>query len=68
MNMMNEPKKLMRSTQNKMVAGVCAGFARYLNVDPTLVRAIYVAMVLLAGFGVLLYLVLWIFMPADHWS
>lgn len=68
MNMMNEPKKLMRSTQNKMVAGVCAGFARYLNVDPTLVRAIYVAMVLLAGFGVLLYLVLWIIMPADHWS
>ena len=66
--MMNEPKKLMRSTQNKMVAGVCAGFARYLNVDPTLVRAIYVAMVLLAGFGVLLYLVLWIIMPADHWS
>ena len=65
---MNEPKKLMRSTQNKMVAGVCAGFARYLNVDPTLVRAIYVAMVLLAGFGVLLYLVLWIIMPADHWS
>lgn len=68
MNMMNEPKKLMRSTQNKMVAGVCAGFAHYLNVDPTLVRAIYVAMVLLAGFGVLLYLVLWIIMPADHWS
>ena len=68
MNMMNEPKKLMRSTQNKMVAGVCAGFAQYLNVDPTLVRAIYVAMVLLAGFGVLLYLVLWIIMPADHWS
>lgn len=68
MNMMNEPKKLMRSTQNKMVAGVCAGFVRYLNVDPTLVRAIYVAMVLLAGFGVLLYLVLWIIMPADHWS
>ena len=65
---MNEPKKLMRSTQNKMVAGVCAGFVRYLNVDPTLVRAIYVAMVLLAGFGVLLYLVLWIIMPADHWS
>ncbi|MBP5476721.1 MAG: PspC domain-containing protein [Paludibacteraceae bacterium] len=61
---MMEPKKLRRST-NKMLAGVCAGIAEYLNLDPTVVRVAYVVIsILSAAFpGVLLYLILMLLMP-----
>ena len=59
-----EPKKLRRSA-NKMLAGVCAGIAEYLNLDPTVVRVAYVVIsILSAAFpGVLLYLILMLLMP-----
>lgn len=61
-----EPKKLKRSS-NKMLAGVCAGLAEYMNVDPTVVRVVYVALTIFsAGFpGLLLYLILLLLMPND---
>ena len=54
----------MRST-NKMLAGVCAGIAEYLDVDPTVVRVVYAALtVFSAGFpGVLLYIIMALLMP-----
>lgn len=57
-------KKLTRST-NKSLAGVCAGIAEYLNLDPTLVRAIYACLTIFsAGFpGILLYIVLMLIIP-----
>jgi len=57
-------KKLKRST-NKMLAGVCAGIAEYLDVDPTMVRVVYAALtVFSAGFpGVLLYIIMALLMP-----
>jgi len=57
-------KKLHRS-RNQMIAGVCAGIADYFNIDPTLVRIIYVLLsIFSAGFpGLLLYIILWIVMP-----
>jgi phage shock protein C len=58
-------KRLHRSRTEKMIAGVCGGIAEYLNVDPTLVRVLWVFIALLAGSGVLLYLILWIVMPLD---
>ena len=60
----NEPKRLYRSN-NRMLAGVCAGIAEYFDVDPTLVRVGYVAVsILCAGFpGLLLYLIMMIIMP-----
>ncbi len=62
-----EPKKLRRSA-NKMLAGVCAGIAEYLNLDPTVIRVVYVVLsVMSAAFpGVLLYLILMILMPASE--
>lgn len=63
---MEGQKKLKRSTENKMIAGVCAGIANYFNLDPTLVRVLYVLMVLFAGFGILLYLILWIIIPKEN--
>lgn len=65
--MNNEPKRLYRSN-NRMLAGVCAGIAEYFNIDPTLVRAGYaVVSVLCAGFpGLILYLILMIVMPQQN--
>lgn len=59
---MEEKKRLTRSN-DKMIGGVCGGLADYLNVDPTIIRIAYVLMVLFAGFGLLLYLILWLIMP-----
>jgi phage shock protein C len=58
-------KRLHRSRTEKMIAGVCGGIAEYLNVDPTLVRLFWVVITLMAGAGVLLYLILWIVVPLD---
>lgn len=57
-------KKLTRSN-NKSLAGVCAGIAEYFDVDPTLIRVIYASLTIFsAGFpGVLLYIVLMLIMP-----
>ena len=55
-------KRLSRSN-NKMIGGVCAGLADYLGLDPTIVRIVCVLMLFFAGFGILLYLILWIIMP-----
>lgn len=59
-----EPKKLTRSN-NKMIAGVCAGVAEYFNIDPTIMRVFYAALsVFSVGFPcLLLYIILIIIMP-----
>ena len=56
-------KRLQRSRTEKMIAGVCGGIAEYLGVDPTLIRVLWVLITLMAGVGVLLYLILWVIMP-----
>ena len=58
-------KRLTRSN-NKMIGGVCAGLAEYLDIDPTIVRIVWVLMVLFAGFGILLYIILWLIMPKQQ--
>jgi phage shock protein PspC (stress-responsive transcriptional regulator) len=56
-------KKLALSKTDKKITGVCGGFAEYLDMDPTLVRLIWVIMALCVGWGVVGYLVAWIVMP-----
>lgn len=58
-------KRLTRVEEGRMIAGVCAGLARYLGIDPTVVRLIFVLLALFAAGGVLLYLVLWLIMPME---
>jgi phage shock protein C len=60
-----EPKRLYRSRTETMLGGVCSGLARYFSMDPTLVRVIFVLLFLLAGHGLLIYLVLWIIVPLE---
>ncbi len=56
-------KRLVRNVQDKKIAGVCAGLADYLDMDQTLVRAIWILFTLLGGSGILAYLILWLIMP-----
>ena len=57
--------QLRRSADDKMLAGVAGGIARYLNTDVTLVRIIIAALVLFTGAGVALYVAAWLLIPAD---
>jgi phage shock protein PspC (stress-responsive transcriptional regulator) len=48
---------------DRQIAGVCGGLAEYLNTDPTIVRLVFVALTLLGGPGLLLYIILAIVVP-----
>jgi len=54
-----------RSKNDKMIAGVCGGLARYFDVDPAIVRLLFVLAVFLGGASPLIYLVLWLVMPEE---
>lgn len=56
-------KKLYRSDTDKKICGVCGGLAEYLNVDSTVIRLIWLLLVLCAGSGVLAYFIAAIIMP-----
>ena len=58
-------KRLARSNSNVMFAGVAAGLAEYFNLDPTLVRLLFVVFGIISGFfpALFVYLVLWFVMP-----
>jgi phage shock protein C len=59
------PRPLQLDKCNKKVAGVCAGFARYLGVDVVLMRVIWLGIALCTGVGFLAYLAAWIVIPSD---
>jgi phage shock protein C len=59
-------KRLHRVIADKKIAGVCSGFAEYFDMDVTLVRLIWVALVLIPpSIGLIVYLVAWIVLPRD---
>lgn len=58
-------KRLTRSMDDKILGGVCGGIARYLEVDPTLIRVLWVLAIFLMGGGVLAYIVCWLLIPAQ---
>jgi phage shock protein PspC (stress-responsive transcriptional regulator) len=57
--------ELVRPRSNRMVAGVCAGIGYRYGWSPTTVRLLFVVSCLLPGPQVLLYILLWVLMPAD---
>ncbi len=61
-------KKLYRSQSNKVIAGVCAGLANYLGIDPTVARILFVLVSFFsAAFpGILVYVILWAVMPSEY--
>ncbi|MBR3726519.1 MAG: PspC domain-containing protein [Prevotella sp.] len=64
---MSTGKKLLRSRSDRWVAGICGGIGDYFDVDPALVRLVYMLLTFFsAGFpGLMIYLVLWLVMPKD---
>lgn len=60
-----QTKKLYRSKRNKMIAGVCGGFAEYLNIDPVLVRIAWIAFTFLGGSGLIIYIIGIIIIPEN---
>ncbi len=57
------PKKLYRSRDDSIIAGVCGGLAEYFNIDPVIVRVIAVASIFLSGLGLIAYIILWLVVP-----
>lgn len=62
----NSYRRLMRSTTDRRIAGVCGGIAKYLNVDPTVVRIIFLVALLCGSVGFWAYLIVWIAAPEDN--
>lgn len=57
-------KRLYRSRNDRLIGGVCAGLADYFNIDPTVMRLLYILLCFISlGSGVLIYVLLWVIVP-----
>ncbi len=61
---MRQTKKLYRTVNNKVIAGVAGGLAEYFDVDVVIFRLLFVLLVLFGGGGLVAYIVMWIVVPA----
>jgi phage shock protein PspC (stress-responsive transcriptional regulator) len=61
-------RRLYRNPDDEIIAGVASGIASYFNIDPLIPRLAFVVAVLMGGWGLLLYLILWIITPQAHSS
>jgi phage shock protein PspC (stress-responsive transcriptional regulator) len=61
-------RRLARSSSDRMLAGVCAGIGKYLDMDPTLVRVLYAVLAFFTGIvpGLVVYVVLAFLLPSDQ--
>ena len=62
----SEPRVLRRARDDRVIGGVCAGLGRYLGIDRTLLRVVFVVLALAGGSGVVLYVVAWILIPEER--
>lgn len=56
-------RRLFRDGERKMLGGVCGGLGAYFNVDPVWVRIIFLVSIAISGFGLLVYIILWLVVP-----
>ncbi len=56
-------ERLYRSRTNAVLGGVCGGLGDYFDVDPSLVRLLFILFAVLSGFGILVYFALWLILP-----
>ena len=61
--MLNSSKRLFRDGDNKILGGVSYGIANYFNVDPAIIRIVFIISLFLGGFGLITYILLWISVP-----
>ena len=62
---MAEVKRLKKSQKNRTICGVCGGLAEYLDLDPTVMRIIWILLAVFGGCGLLLYLIFALVMPNE---
>ena len=62
-----EQKRLYKSSTNRVLCGVCGGIGEYFNIDPTIIRIIFVLFVFGVGSGLLAYIVAGIIMPEEKY-
>lgn len=58
-------KRITLSTEDKKIAGVCSGIAKYFDIDPLIVRIIWLVLVLCYGAGLLAYFICWFLLPKE---
>ncbi|NOZ08742.1 MAG: PspC domain-containing protein [FCB group bacterium] len=56
-------KRVFRNLDDKRIAGVCSGIAEYFDIDPVLIRIIFLFALFAGGTGVLVYLICWFIIP-----
>lgn len=62
---MAKAKRLYRSGKDRILGGVCGGIGEHFNIDPTIVRLLWVFLTLVYGAGILLYLIAWFIIPRN---
>jgi len=55
--------RMYRDTDHRIIGGVCAGMGAYWDIDPIIIRVIFIALILAGGLGALVYLILYIVLP-----
>lgn len=58
-------KRLTRDAENKVIAGVCSGVARYFDIDPVIVRVLWGVAFFIYGIGLIPYLIFWFIVPEE---
>lgn len=58
-------KRLYRSRKDRKIWGICGGLAEYFDVDPVIVRVIFVASILCGTLGLWVYLIMWLIVPEE---
>jgi len=59
-------RKLYLSNTNKKIGGVCGGIGEYFGIDPTILRLVWFLSIVLAGTGLIAYIIAWIVMPRQR--
>lgn len=58
-------KKLYRSKDERLIAGICGGLSEYLDIDPVFIRLLWVAFTCFVGSGILLYIIAYLLIPNE---
>jgi phage shock protein C len=59
------PKRLHRSNRDRKIAGICSGLGEYFNIDPTIIRILWIVLIFAGGVGLLIYVIMWLAVPLD---
>jgi phage shock protein C len=62
---MEKMKRLFRSGKERVLGGVCGGIGEYFNIDPTVVRLLWILFIFAFGAGILFYLIAWLIVPRN---